>query len=985
MAYTLNRRLAQLIDSNGQLLTGKIPNDYITSDHVADNTITSAMLHTSFTVSTSNLTAIDTDDVSEGSSNLYYTDARVGTYISGNRDYGNITTTGYIAGPATFTIDPAAVGDNTGTVVIAGNLQVDGTTTTINSTTMEVDDLNLTLASGAANAAAANGAGITVDGASATITYDGTNDEWDFNKDINVTGTITADGLTVDAGASDTVATFQSTDQFADLALTDSGGTSYIRQSNGSLILDADRANTSASSVALIKVDGSQVARFSSGGDISFYEDTGTTAKFFWDASAERLGIGTTLPGEELHIETIGGATAGIQLSTTGGTVDRDWKFIATAAEGTFFIQDATASVNRVAIDTSGNVGIATTDPVENLTVGATSSTAGFSLGWATSQVFLRYNNYFSGTTQVSDATKGSASVSLGRSSDGVITFNTAAAGAGTPTEAMRIDSSGRLLIGATSISQSRGNTATKALIKLASGESYVDIQASSTSANSDILFSDASGGNYGILGYQHSSDSMLIYTAAEERMRIDSSGNVGIGTGQNTPEGKLHVNDNTVIIGDASSGYATLNFHSATSNSGRYASIRKNYDSPYDMRIRASNSTGGVPLIFELANNQEAIKLDTEGLHFQKVDGQSITAKESIVMTIDADNNTASRVFQVNHGNGKSLLTLYDDYRADVGTLQYNSTRSAGATSAGSFTASAGDWVDVATIPYGRNVGTVKFWWDGLSAPASAHHGLMEFDIGSHYGTSYYYGWDSYINLKTSSAHNSFYISEARIISPGGGGATGYFQVKFAVAVSNGTFRSYVTSRDESCTIAPMTPAVNNSRSGTTIASLKMDADRGLTNNRLSLATSRDMHIGGGLTILSQHSFNAYSPAVTTGGNRIVFGNTRHNVGGRYSTSTGRFTAGTSGKYLFTFDVLMKPTNTAQYGRILFRVNDVGSTMEQYGDTLTYQADQPAYFALGLTAVISLDIGDFVEVYNAGQWETYGTQYGHFGGHLLG
>jgi len=70
MAYTLNRRLAQLVDSNGQLNTGKIPNDYITGDHIADNVITSAMLHTSFTVSTSNLTAIDTDDVSEGATNL---------------------------------------------------------------------------------------------------------------------------------------------------------------------------------------------------------------------------------------------------------------------------------------------------------------------------------------------------------------------------------------------------------------------------------------------------------------------------------------------------------------------------------------------------------------------------------------------------------------------------------------------------------------------------------------------------------------------------------------------------------------------------------------------------------------------------------------------------------------------------------------------------------------------------------------------------
>ena len=140
------------------------------------------------------ITAADTDDLSEGSTNLYYTDARVDTRLSGDRTFGNITTTGYIAGPATLTIDPAAVGDDTGTVVIAGSLQVDGTTTTINSATMTVDDLNITLASGAANAAAANGAGITVDGASATITYDGTNDEWDFNKDINVTGNVIVSG-----------------------------------------------------------------------------------------------------------------------------------------------------------------------------------------------------------------------------------------------------------------------------------------------------------------------------------------------------------------------------------------------------------------------------------------------------------------------------------------------------------------------------------------------------------------------------------------------------------------------------------------------------------------------------------------------------------------------------------------------------------------------------------------------------------------------
>ena len=99
---------------------------------------------------------------------------------------GNATLTGYLAGPATFTIDPAAVGDNTGTVVIAGDLQVDGTTTTINSTTLTVDDKNIVVASGAANAAAADGAGLTVDGASATFTYAATGDKWTANKPLDL-------------------------------------------------------------------------------------------------------------------------------------------------------------------------------------------------------------------------------------------------------------------------------------------------------------------------------------------------------------------------------------------------------------------------------------------------------------------------------------------------------------------------------------------------------------------------------------------------------------------------------------------------------------------------------------------------------------------------------------------------------------------------------------------------------------------------------
>lgn len=131
-----------------------------------------------------------TTDLSEGS-NLYYTTARndsdTNAYIAGNRTYGNITTTGYIAGPANLTIDPAGIGDNTGKVIIAGDLQVDGTQTIVNSTTVSINDKNIILADSAADSAAANGAGITVEGANALIQYNATADTWDLNKPLGST------------------------------------------------------------------------------------------------------------------------------------------------------------------------------------------------------------------------------------------------------------------------------------------------------------------------------------------------------------------------------------------------------------------------------------------------------------------------------------------------------------------------------------------------------------------------------------------------------------------------------------------------------------------------------------------------------------------------------------------------------------------------------------------------------------------------------
>jgi len=73
-----------------------------------------------------------------------------------------------------------------GDITITGNLTVDGTTTTLNTATLEVEDKNIVLGEGLTTAASANGGGITLEGANATITYDSATDRWDFNKEIEV-------------------------------------------------------------------------------------------------------------------------------------------------------------------------------------------------------------------------------------------------------------------------------------------------------------------------------------------------------------------------------------------------------------------------------------------------------------------------------------------------------------------------------------------------------------------------------------------------------------------------------------------------------------------------------------------------------------------------------------------------------------------------------------------------------------------------------
>ena len=269
--------------------------------------------------------------------------------------------------------------------------------------------------------------------------------------------------------------------------------------------------------------------------------------------SAGNVGIGTTSPAERLTVNSASSEFA-IQWSGPGN----EW--VLASAANRSYIRNKTASVETLTILNAGNVGIGTSSPATKLDViGAVRSTGGFSSNAttafqpqtsmsnsasdATGGYYIFYKGRAGSTTSLSGDTLGTllwygydtGNTAVATSS--IFTIQTAAAGVGSvPTalvftnggnsERMRIDNSGNVGIGTSS-------PATKLHVYAASG--YNEIRVASGANNLGL----AINGSVAYLAAFQSTP-LTFQTNSVECMRIDTSGNVGIGT--SSPAQRLHV-----------------------------------------------------------------------------------------------------------------------------------------------------------------------------------------------------------------------------------------------------------------------------------------------------------------------------------------------------------------------------------------------------------------------------------------------------------
>ena len=360
--------------------------------------------------------------------------------------------------------------------------------------------------------------------AGVSLYYDNASKLETTSTGIDVTGTVTADGLTVDS-SSPVIELAAGNNNDSRIVFSEAAADIYSIEVNGT-------SGSLQDFTIYHDLTSATTARFqiNQNGDISFYEDTGTTAKLFWDASAESLGIGITNPAAKLEVAgttndalfNLTGAGTNFELRATSGNgatanssvyrLALDYlngthtngfiDFYRGAAGNDGYLAFGSTGTERMRIDSSGNIGIGTSSPDAKLRVegdGTWIRHAGYGQ-------LLDLGNWTDGLVRIEST---NAPMYIKAAGSYYMAFDTNSA------ERMRLDSSGNLLVGSTSSAMTTGGT------MLAGGSAGYLIQSHASSVGSGEWYSIFKHGA-SVIGSitQSGTTAVLFNTSSDQRLK---------------------------------------------------------------------------------------------------------------------------------------------------------------------------------------------------------------------------------------------------------------------------------------------------------------------------------------------------------------------------------------------------------------------------------------------------------------------------------
>ena len=300
-------------------------------------------------------------------------------------------TTNTISGPATLTIDPAAVGDNTGAVRIKGDLYVDGTQFIVNSTTIELADLRVGIATTVGTNLLLDGGGIGIGSANIlkTITWNNSasaltsSEDWNLvtGKQYEINNTSVLSSTTLGSGVTNS-------------SLTSVGTLGSLNASGIITATELDLTASSSANNSVLSLTGTPTSASGTNGLLGIgtlsFSDTDIIANFTHNvngyaqivvqnknsgasSSADIIvnndrSAGTTyygdfgINGTTFSAGGVFGDVDGTYLYSAGGT-------LSLGSLNSYDVKIATNNTERVRVSAGGSVGIGTTNPSHTLHV----------------------------------------------------------------------------------------------------------------------------------------------------------------------------------------------------------------------------------------------------------------------------------------------------------------------------------------------------------------------------------------------------------------------------------------------------------------------------------------------------------------------------------------------------------------------------------------------------------------------------------------